>query len=131
MTDPLPRPEPVLDWARVVANWQQITAAVVGAVLAVGAAFVALGLARADDVNTWATIVGAILGGVGTVLAVVMPLVGAHHAQASAAILREQVTPLSSPRNEDGHALIDVEYVGRHAAKTLVGDDDHSANMAG
>lgn len=123
MTAPT-RPEPVLNWAGVIANWQRITAAVVGLVYAVGAVLVAFGLATDVNIHGWAVATGTLLAGVGTVLSVVMPLVGAHHTMAGAAALREQVTPLESPQNSDGVALIAAPWHGQHEAPQSASPED-------
>jgi hypothetical protein len=127
VTTPAPRPEPVLTWAGVLARWQQITAAVVGVVTAIGTACVAVGLVQGGTVQQWVVIAGTVLGALGTLLGVLLPLLGARRTVAGAKVVREQVTPLEAPRNADGIALVAAPY-GRHEA---VDGDDHSPNMAG
>lgn len=123
------RPEPVLRLGALVANWARAQAAAVGLIVAAGPVVVLAGWATQGQVEEWAAAVGGICGGLGTLLAVLMPLIGAQQATARAAEVREQVTPLESPQNSDGHALVDaVEVYGQHAARL---DGDHSANMAG
>ena len=123
-----PRPEPVLHLGALVANWAKFQAAVVGLIVAAGPVVVLAGWATQGQVEEWAAAVGGICGGLGTLLAVLLPLLGAQQAKAAAAVVREQVSGVESPQNVDGHALVDAEYIGRHAARP---DDDHSANMAG
>jgi hypothetical protein len=127
VTTPAPRPEPVLGWATVVAHWQQITAAVVGVVTAIGTACVTIGVVNGGTVQQWVVIAGTVLGALGTLLGVLLPLLGARRTVAGAQVVRAQVTPLESPRNSDGVALVAAPY-GRHEA---IDGDDHSANMAG
>lgn len=86
------RPEPVVDAAKVAA-------AVSGTVLAVGAAFVVIGWATADEVQNWAIIAGGIVTAVGTLIAVVLPIITAVGARA-------QVTPLAAPVSVQGVPLI-------------------------
>jgi hypothetical protein len=113
------RPEPVLCFGAIVAHWQQITAAVVTAAYVIGGGVIGIGWATQGQVNNVAGLIGGILGGAGTVLAVVMPLIGARTAKAEAARVREQVTPLESPQNSDGHPLVDSTWHGRHEAPDL------------
>jgi hypothetical protein len=86
------RPEPVLDAAK-------IAAAVSGTVLAIGTAFVLIGWATADQVQSWAVIAGGIVTAVGALIAVVLPIITAYGARA-------QVTPLAAPVSVEGVPLI-------------------------
>jgi hypothetical protein len=85
------RPEPVLDAAKVAA-------AVSGTVLAIGTAFVLIGWATADQVQSWAVIAGGIVTAIGALIAVVLPIITAYGARA-------QVTPLADPRGMQGQVL--------------------------
>lgn len=131
MTAPLPRPELVLTWAGVVAHWQQITAAVVGVVSAIGTACVAVGLVNGGQVQQWVVIAGTVLGALGTLLGVLLPLLGAHRTVAGAQVVRAQVTPLSAPQNTDGEALVAAPWLAEHGRHEAPPDDEHSPNMAG
>ena len=129
MTAPT-RPEPVLRLGQLVAQWQRITAAVIALVLAVGAVVVLAGWATQGEVENWARAVGGICGGEGTLLGILLPLLGAQQATEAAAVVREQVTPIEAPQNSDGHALVDaVEVYGEHAAKRLITSEDVSTSM--
>ena len=88
------RPEPVLDAAK-------IASAVSGTVGAIGAAFVLIGWATGEQVQSWVVVTGGIVSAVGTLVAVVAPIVAAYRARA-------EVTPLESPRNDDGVPLMVV-----------------------
>lgn len=86
------RPEPVLDAAKVAA-------AVSGTVLAIGAVFVLVGWATADEVQNWAVIAGGIVTSIGALIAVVLPIITAYGARA-------QVTPLAAPVSVEGAPLV-------------------------
>lgn len=86
------RPEPVLDAAK-------LAAAVSGVVLSIGTVFVVVGWVTADEVQNWAVIGGGIVMSVGTLLAIVMPIITALGARA-------QVTPLAAPVSVEGVPLI-------------------------
>jgi len=86
------RPEPVLDAAK-------LAAAVSGVVLAVGAALVLVGWATTDQIKSWSVIAGGAVTAIGTLLAVVMPIITALGARA-------QVTPLAAPQGVDGAPLV-------------------------
>jgi hypothetical protein len=86
------RPEPVLDAAK-------LAGAVSGIVLSVGTVFVLVGWVTADEVQNWAVIAGGIVMSIGTLLAIVLPIITALGARA-------QVTPLAAPVSVDGVPLI-------------------------
>jgi hypothetical protein len=89
------RPEPVVNFAK-------LASAVSGAVVALGAMFVLVGWASADQVQQWAVIAGGIVTAVGAVLAAVLPI-------GAASAARAQVTPLASPRAVDGAPMVPAD----------------------
>jgi hypothetical protein len=108
-----PRPEPVLNAAKVAG-------AVSGLVVAVGAAFVLAGLITAEDVAGWAQVAGGIVLALGALVSAVTPMIAARGARA-------KVTPTADPRDSRGRRLIPV--VG-DAEVAVVEDDQHGRHEA-
>lgn len=97
-----PRPEPVVNAAK-------LASAVSGVVLAVGVALVAVGITTQEEVENWATIAGAIVTAAGTLVAIVLPYIQALKARA-------EVTPKDDPVNDEGVPL--VPQYGPNAPQT-------------
>lgn len=102
-TAPSGGPEPVRDLGdlaqRLLAQRAQLSAALVGVVVAVGAVLVLAGVASGEQVTQWATVAGGILTAVGAFLAVLVPIVGAKSAgeivAGRAEVVRADVVPVS------------------------------------
>ena len=88
-----PRPEPVVDAAK-------LAAAAAGAVAAIGAITTLWGWTTADQVQSLVVLIGGLITAVATLVAVVAPIAAAYKA-------RKQVTPLADPRSRSGAALVE------------------------
>ena len=102
-TTPSGGPEPVRDLGQLasdlLAQRAQLSAALVGVVVAVGAVLVLAGVASGEQVTQWATVAGGVLTAVGAFLAVLVPIVGARSAgrivHGNAEVVRGEVVPVS------------------------------------
>lgn len=111
MTEPT-RPEPVVDAGK-------LGGAVAAFASAVGVLAVALGIGlTAEKVNTIAIAIGAVVAAGTAVVALVAPIITARKA-------RNQVTPLSDPRDAQGRELVARE---RPPGLQQPGVADHSAD---
>jgi hypothetical protein len=104
VTDPVqPRPQPVVNAARV-------GGLVSAAFVAVGGAYFVI--AQGITAQSLPVIGTSIEGAITALIAVAVYVTAVIHGKAAA----EQVTPLSAPRDDRGRTLVPVDEYGRHAA---------------
>lgn len=104
------RPQPVLD---LVGDAAELATRVSAFVKGLGAVLVLVGITSADEISQWATVAGLIVVTGGELASWVYTRVQLRRAAQNAAA---QVTPLSSPQDDRGVALVPVDEPGRHAA---------------
>lgn len=107
---PTPRPEPVIDEAKVT---QKVTAGLT-ALLTLAALG---GFLSADQVPAVVTVLVTVAGAVFTAINFIVPIVRAR-------VARDKVTPLASPRAADGKRLVPFTVANRAASQQIALDGD-------